>query len=186
MFVIERLVRDRQDKIDAWEKKRKKIVDEADYNSEVRDWEERNPKPYSIVKFARALGISFLVLVLAFTLSMYIREAIVSYNSPQSRAARVEKAKQKASAEAEAAKHQSHNNCRKFNKNDHIRIQYGDYASLFGVVVGGCNDNESYQIKLDKDQKADLPDGNNEKVDVGSKTIAVGSDDNLVKVEENK
>lgn len=186
MFVIERIIRDRQDKIDAWSKKREKIVEAADYHSEVRDWEQRNPKPYSFAKIARVLGISFLVLALVFILSMYIREAIVSYNSPQSQASRAEKAKQKALQEAEAAKHQSHNNCRKFNKNDHIRIQYGDYSGVFGTVVGGCNNNESYQIKIDNGQKADLPDGNDEKVDVSGKTIAVDSDDNLVKVEENK
>ena len=78
--------------------------------------------------------------------------------------------------------------CRMFNKGDHVAIQYGDYENLRGILVGGCNDGENYQVKLD--EKQGIEDGykddnsRDKKIkDVSNFNISVDSYKNLVVIE---
>lgn len=186
MFVLENYINTRKEKINAWLIARDKWVaaDSYGYRSE-RDYERKYPFP--VAKWdviGRVFVICFLVLMLVGTVASTIYHSVQQSHTPQAVAAREAHKAEEARAESAI---QSGDKCGEFKKNDHIRIQYGDYVGLTGSIVGGCRKSENYQIKLDPNQKADVSsDGNSDKVDVGGWTIAVDSSSNLVVVEQPK
>lgn len=75
-------------------------------------------------------------------------------------------------------------NCKGHNMGDHVKVQYGGWADTTGIIVGGCDHGENYQVKLDKQMYNVDNDGNNDPVDVGGKIIGVDTYRNLIKIEK--
>lgn len=175
MFVIEKAINDYRDRVDRWERARDKWIaddpSEYGYRSE-RDYESKHPRPGSRV---RAIGGVIMPVFLVMMVAGTIATVVVS-NSREA----------KKNPKPEAAKVEG-KNCRDFNMNDHVRVQYGDYENTTGIIVGGCEGTQSYQVKFDGNQKKNVPnDGESGDVDVGGRIIGVDSSDNLVVIEEPK
>ncbi len=172
MFIIEKAVSDYNSKVEQWNRGLEKYLNEDTngYRSE-RDYTRNHPRPvnyFAVVGRAVAIGVCIaLVAILIVGFAKEIAEN--NKNKPKETPAVVEK---------------SDKNCRDFNKGDKVRIQYGDHVGNVGTVIGGCGENEKYQVKIDDGSKADVSDSNPEPVDVGGWTISVDSKDNLVKIEE--
>ncbi len=166
MFVIEKLVNDLHTKDEAWLKARDRWVKADDYRYE-REYEERNPRPGSLLKkIGKSLVIGLLIGIMTTLFIGFIKEVKISNdNKPEV-------------AQTEGK------NCQNFNKNDHVRIQYGDFVGNNGVIIGGCESNEAYQVKIDDGSKASVGnDGMEGPVDVGGRVIGVNDSKNLIVVE---
>jgi len=168
MFVIDKLKQDLKERQDAWERARDKWVLEGKYRYHS-DYEDRFPKPGHYFRFAfRGLLIGSIISVLILLMVGFINE-------------QKEANKNKTTETSEAEE----KDCKSFNKDDYVRIQYGDYSDLTGNIVGGCEPRESYQVRLSEGQKAWVRnDGIRDKVDVGDRIIGVNTYKNLVVVEE--
>ena len=188
MFVIENFLESRKQAIQKWEVASQKVSYEADYSSEIDRWEERNPRPKSVRHYLTNALIVLVAGLIVFGLVMMVQNNIESYNSPEAVAARQEAAEKKEEqkkAEAEAVANGEVNNCKKFNTEDYVRVQYGDFAEAEGVIIGGCEENEHYQVKLAEGAQGRVEgDGVGGRVDVSGRTISVDSPDNLVVVEK--
>lgn len=165
MFIIEKLKRDLEEREKAWERARDKWVYEKSYRSRY-DYESMHPRPGHYGKvIVRGLVLGIMISGLTFMIFMAVKGSAEEGKSQ------------------EVA--QEVNNCKRFNKGDHVRIQYGDYKGVAGKIIGGCEEYENYQVDIDEGEKVNFPnDGNVEVVDVGEKTIAVNSYENLVVIEE--
>jgi hypothetical protein len=171
MFVIEKLLNDHRAAVERWEIAREKWKGEHDYYSNS-DYEERYPRPLNWVKvIARSTVIGVAVGLFMVVFIGFLKEIKVEQqNKPKEETAQAEG-----------------KNCKYFNKNDYVRIQYGDYANINGRIIGGCEEHNDYQVKLDENSWANLPsDGNESAVDVGGRTISVDSYKNLAVVEDKK
>lgn len=184
MFVIENFLESRRKSIRAWEVAREKVNERSDYASQVHSWENSNPKPKSIGYILKTAWTVFLILAVLATIAFKVNIAINDYNSPEAVAAREETARQKeeqkkaeeASIVAEGGEVKD---CRKFNKGDFVIVQYGSYKDKTGTVIGGCNEDEAYQVKLTENQTI-ISQG--DEITVGGNTLGVDSGDNLVKI----
>ena len=194
MFVIEHLIgtriADRNKKLENWERRLRAVEENAEYSYQVDSWQRLNPRPNSWGEIRNRVVIITLIGLIFSSLVGIAATAVRSYNSPESKSRRAQVAAQekaeKEKADKESAKLAAsggEKKCGKFNLNDKVRIQYGDFVGNVGKVIGGCADNESYQVKIDDGSKADLPDGNDEKASVGGWIIDVNSDENLVKIQ---
>lgn len=164
MFIIENWLQSRKDRIRAWEEARDRWVNE-DSNGwrNKRDYEVSHPKPVTdlgfIGRLASIIAISLCVVLL---FAGFIREQVNKPDVPK----------------------KVTTNCGEFNKGDLVKIEAGDYADLTGRLIGGCEKNKDYQVKLDPSQRANLPnDGTNTEQEVGGKVIGVNSSSNLVVLE---
>lgn len=167
MFIIEKFIDDYNRRVEQWERARDKWKDEHEYYSNS-DYEERYPRPLNWVKvIPKAMAIGAIIGLMGVLIIGFAKEIKVSNdNKPKEEVV------------------QSDKNCRDFNKDDHVRIQYGDYTGNNGKIIGGCEEGQHYQVKLDENQKANVSnDGNEDPVDVGGNTISVDSSKNLVKIE---
>lgn len=168
MFVIEKIVNDQRSAVERWESARDKWVNAADYRY-AREYEESHPRPgYWVKKTAKAVLVGVLIGVMFVLIMGFAKEVKISNdNKPKEAVAQTEG-----------------KSCRKFNKDDHVRIQYGDFTGNNGVIVGGCEESEEYQVKIDPNSKANVGnDGNEGPVDVSGWIIKVNDEDNLVVVE---
>lgn len=172
MFVVQKFFNDFRDKDEAWERARDKWIAEGErsdgynYRSEG-EYERKHPRPSVKLKTRiRAFFVVLAALALLGLMGLFIHDQVTKPKPPE-----VAQSK----------------NCQAFNKDDHVRIQYGDYASTTGRIIGGCEGSQPYQVKLDPDQKASVPgDGLAEQVDVSNRTIGVDSQNNLVVIEDKK
>lgn len=164
IFVIEKLFQDHQAQNDAWERARAKWVADGDYRSN-RDYQMKHPRPGQWVGLVARC-------ILAFLLIGSIVGAVVTVASQSNNTPTPNKPTQAVAKKVTP-------NCNELNLNDHVRIQYGDEAGDTGTLVGGCSGDQSYQVKLDRDQKD--YEGNNR----GEQIIEVSSRDNLVAVEKD-
>lgn len=168
MFVIEKLKNDLDARERAWERARDKWVAKSDYNY-PREYAESHPSPKqkirSLVK-ATIIGLSIGLLVVLFVgFIAEVRES--KKNAPKEETpAVVDK------------------NCKYFNLNDRVRIQYGDFTGVEGEIIGGCEEHAEYQVKLDEGSTATVSnDGIEGKTEVGGWTIGVNSYKNLAVLE---
>jgi membrane protein implicated in regulation of membrane protease activity len=171
MFIIENYLETRKRKIEAWENAREKWLNSGDqyeprYSSEYH-------VSYPVVRWDKILGaaipVAASVLVVAFV-GFFIYKQATKPEDPNKKIAE--------SAQTEGK------NCQAFNKEDHVRVQYGDYKGNNGTIIGGCEANQEYQVKLDANQWASISnDGNSQPVDVSNKVISVDDKQNLVKIE---
>lgn len=173
MFIFEKLVNDFNAKQEAWERACEKWVEEGktsggyNYRSR-REYENDHPRPIDKLKLLwKGFVIVLCSAVLAFLMIGFIKEIAENQkNKPKEETVQTDK------------------NCQAFNKDDHVRIQYGDYKGNNGTIVGGCEKDQAYQVKLDDKQYANISnDGNNEPVEVSNNLISVNDKDNLVKIE---
>ncbi len=74
--------------------------------------------------------------------------------------------------------------CKAHDMGDRVKVQYGDWADATGVIVGGCEHDEDYQIKLDKQMYNVANDGNDDPVLVEGRVLSVDTYRNLIKIEK--
>lgn len=75
-------------------------------------------------------------------------------------------------------------NCKGHNMDDRVKVQYGDWADATGVIVGGCDPGEDYQIKLDKQMYNVANDGDGDPVLVEGRVLSVDTYRNLIKIKK--
>lgn len=159
-----------QSQEDAWERASDKWKDEHEYYSHS-DYEDSHPRPTRKYKLAfRSLVILLCVALAVFLAVGFAKEVAEKQKNKPKEAPAVVEGK----------------NCQNFNKNDKVRIQYGDHVGNVGTIIGGCEANEQYQVKIDEGSKANVSDNNPEAVDVGGWTISVDDQDNLVVIDDKK
>lgn len=164
MFVLEKARADYEARVKAWEAARDKWVASGDYRY-PRDYEERHPRPGSLAKkIGKGLFIGLCVAVMVGLIFGFVKEVKISNeNKPEEPVASTEG-----------------KNCKYFNLDDKVRIQYGDFTGNVGVIIGGCEQNQDYQVKIEENSWANISnDGNSEPVNVGGWTISVNDEDNL-------
>lgn len=174
MFVIEKFLNDLRAREEAWERACEKWVKgggEYDYRTK-RDYRSNHPRPTDTIKYVVKMCITAVaVAICLFLLFGFARE--------------IAENQRKQPKKEETA--QTDKNCQRFNKDDHVRVQYGDYAGVTGRLIGGCEGGQIYQVKLDDNQKAQVPnDGHSEEVEVGGRTIGVDNENNLVQIDDKK
>jgi hypothetical protein len=157
MFVIEKFKSDFDSRQEAWEKARDKYVGENEYVSE-RDYADRYTSPRKKVKNTVNLITLVLVIVVGAGLMIGFAQQVneKNKNKPQEEVA------------VEVKPEDSVKNCKKFNLNDFVVVQYGYYQNQSGTIVGGCEKEEQYQVKLSESK--------------GDAVLSVNSGDNLVVV----
>lgn len=163
MFILEKLKSDYDARVKKWEHDRDEWVAAGDdrYHSE---YAERHPRPGSIAKKLIKSAILGLCIGLSISIiALTVKEVEADMDKNDS-----------------AAQSVSGKNCKKFNKNDYVRIQYGNYEGNQGLIVGGCSDDEDYQVKIDEGSEDVFGK------DVGDNTISVNSYKNLVVLKESK
>lgn len=167
MFIISNYLRNRRQKLLEWEDAKKKWLSENDYRRES-SWHLRHPRPG--MRWGSSAGSALLTIaIFAATLSLGLY--LNSMSSPQE----------------EAQISGIETNCKDFNMNDYVRVQYGTYADTEGEIVGGCEEGTAYQVRLSEGSRAKVPnDGISEAVDVGGRTIGVDASRNLSVVEKSE
>lgn len=186
MFIIQSYFNNRRQKLQDWEAAREKMRNNGEVYYSEREIERRYPYPVvNWKKVSYALYIVIMIMaVVSFVLFMSIsamkeNDKKPQPNKPTKNSVQVQiKDKPKPRINENPP---TNGSCNGFNLNDHIRIQYGDYADKTGKIVGGCKEGEDYQVKLDDKQSIV---SYSEKVDVGGKIIAVDTNKNLVVIKE--
>lgn len=175
MFVIEKLQDDYRRDVEAWNAACKKWVNgggEYLYRNE-REYREEHPHPKD--KFVIAWR-AFVIAVCVAAFAALIMLVIVP-------GAKNHKTEKKEVPVAEV--HKNGDDCQGYKVGDHIRIQYGDYEGVTGTLIGGCKQDQDYQIKIDQNQNANTDsDSSTEKVDVSGNIIGVNSHKNIVVIKE--
>jgi len=171
MFIIDNYFTERKEKIRGWEQARDRYLaqdrDENGYRIYHRDKDSYAAEhPYPVADFgfiARIVGLAVATIVIVGAVTLAIMHHKPSQPpKPAEKTAQTEK-------------------CGDFKLHDHVIIQYGNYATNQGTIIGGCDSDHDYQVKLDTGQKAEVPyDGESEPVDVSNKIIGVDSSSNLV------
>lgn len=172
MFIIEKFISDYRKSVKDWEEARDEWVNDPKYANRYRDvitYERNHPRPTNwLVVIGRSIAIGVCVGLLGVLIIGFGKEIVVSdKNQPQDTVV------------------QSDKNCESFNRGDKVRIQYGNYAGNVGTIIGGCEADEAYQVKIDAGSKANMPNDNSpEPIDVSGRTISVDSKKNLVQINE--
>jgi len=173
-FLIEMFMQWVRSKHDEYEKAMNKWISEGEnsnhYNYRTAsDYRHRfGEGPFEKTKIVlKIVGGIILSLAFVFFLSLVVNNSVEQDN----------KARDKA---------YSGHTCKAHEIGDKVKIDYGTYENATGVIVGGCDPKEDYQVKLDN-QKFDMPnDGNDKPVDIGGNVISVDTYKNLIKIEKEK
>ena len=163
MFILENYLAKQRQKIQEWEAAKKEWL-AKDYHY-LSDWDRHHPRPgINIKSWLQYLAVAIpVILFLIFVFSLIACSA------------------EQHNKDIHAVKEGM--SCRMFNKQDYVNIQSGDYENLRGHIVGGCNDGEAYQVKLDDNQKADVQGDGLDAVEVGGKIISIEIYKDLVVVD---
>lgn len=165
MFILENYLSNRKQKIANWETAKAKWLNQVGYRYESQ-WNREHPYPtIKLGEYIPYVGAVILASIFVF----FVINVIIS-------SAETDKKEMNATKEGMT--------CRMFNKNDHVNIQNGDYENTKGTIVGGCNNGEDYQVKIDDNQKVDLPADGLDAVDVGGKIIPIDSYKHIVVIEK--
>lgn len=174
MFVITNYInRLKQDNLD-WQISKRKYIELVDPDEwQIRQWCRVHPVPHKFLswKYIKPKLIHMLIFLSLWALVCLVIFSIVNDN----------KNNQKEQNTVIAGK-----TCRSFNKNDHVRIQYGDYEGVLGTIVGGCESGQEYQLQIDKNTQIDLPDDNKGAVNVGETVIGINSYKNMTVIGKEK
>lgn len=168
MFVIEKFISDHRANVEQYEKAREKWVKENDYRHKS-DYPKRHPSDKYHIAVKSTIITFTLVGVCLLLIGFFKKNHDNNKNKPPKQATQTET-----------------KNCRDFNINDKVRIQYGRFVGNVGTVVGGCEQGQNYQIKIDEGSMANPEDGNANPVGVGGWVIDVNKGANLVKIEMDK
>lgn len=177
MFIISNFLNNRKDKLATWRAARNKFEnsEEYEFHWQLDRWDQKHPKPvkqWADVKWT-IMGGALIFLAISGIVGLGFTVSDNQSKKPKTSQA--------------AKKETPSKNCRDFNKGDYVRIQYGNYVNTNGTIIGGCDYDNDYQVKIDEGTKTDLPqDGTYEPVDVGGRTIGVDSKSNLVIIEKDK
>lgn len=162
MFLVEKYLTDRKRKIAEYERAKEIWLQNRSYA--YADDYERNHK-YPVIKVSTAMqGLGIFMGVSILCVFFFSLAAGVSAENDRL-----------GNAVKEGA------TCRMFNLNDHVLVKSGDYKDLSGVIIGGCEKGQKYEIKIDAGQKKDMDwDNIEEAVDVGGKNTSIWSYEDLI------
>lgn len=143
MFIIEKLLQDYRNKVDAWQKARDEWVkggNEYGYRNN-REYEDSHPRPTNWVRIVwKVLMIKVCIALAVFLMIGFIKEV---NNRPHD-------TKKKESAKVVTYK--NGDKCGNFYVGDIATIKYGDYEGAEVKIIGGCSNDEDYKVVATKDQ----------------------------------
>lgn len=167
MFILEKLINDHRSKIARWEYDREKWVNAGSYRY-YSEYKRNHPHPNDIFKKTfQAIWV-----IIGFALLALFITGVVDSSIETEKKNRIEENKVVAGK-----------NCKAFNNNDHVKINSGDYSGAIGTIIGGCEKDKPYQVKLDKGVKADIPNDGQDAIDVSGKIVEVSSKKDLILVQ---
>ncbi len=169
-FFFEQLMLKYKQAIERWEKDGEKWVANGVRDGyswrDMRDYRRHYPSPTDIIKkVLTTIAYIIVGLVVAGFFVAVINNSIEAENKQREQA-------------------YAGHSCKAHEMGDRVKVQYGDWKGVTGVIVGGCGHNEDYQIKLDKQLYSVANDGNNDPVEVEGRLLGVDTYRNIIKIEK--
>lgn len=164
IFLVEQMIKNYKDSVRDWEREAEEWAGQSSYRSA---YEFKRIKKHPRRKYEIALAVLGYALMLAFIALFVI--AITNESVEENR-----------KAQAEENKVLAGKNCKAFNASDKVIIKSGDYTDTSGVIIGGCGKDQEYQVRVDKGEKADLPNDGEDAIDVGGKIVNISTKKDLI------
>lgn len=160
MFILDLLKRRHSEKIAEWQREKDEFF--RDHCYYYGDYDRDNPHPtVQILRTFQIIMVAIGIIGLTTCLFLAIKSGI-------------DHDIEIGNATKEGA------TCRMFNLNDHVIVKSGDYENLTGIIIGGCEKGQKYEVKIDSNQKANIDNDGEGIIDVGGRNASVWSYEDLV------